>query len=96
MISLTEFLLFQLLLIVFVVVGYLLYNLIRKNRKLEKIVNEQNSYMLNLYETIKMIEVKIKEIDRNGLFHSDDDVGFFFQGVKAIQEQLSEYIKFMK
>jgi len=75
---------------------WLIRSLYLKNKKLENIVQNQNKYLTDMYETIKYTENRIKVIDQNGIFQGDDEIGFFFKAIKDIQEQLSEYIKFIK
>lgn len=90
------FLLIQLGVIILGLGVYLVMNLIKKNKKLEDIVQKQNQYLEQMYETIKYTENRIKQIDTAGIFQGDDEVGFFFTAMKQLQEQLSEYIKFIK
>ena len=47
--------------------------------------------MINLSNTITFSEQKIKEIDSKGTFTSDDEVGYFFQQLKYLQEQLNNF-----
>ena len=68
----------------------------KKVEKLESMIDVQEKYIIDFYELIKQSEVKIKEIDSKQLFQSDDEVGFFFNNLKTIQEALSDYIKFIK
>lgn len=75
---------------------WLIRSLYLKNKKLEEIVLKQNSYLEQMYEVIKYTESRIKQIDANGTFQGDDEVGFFFKAIKDVQENLSEYIKFIK
>jgi len=83
-------------LIVIGVVGWVIWNLLKKAEKLEEMINIQEKYILEFYDLIKQSEIKIKEIDSQQLFQSDDEVGFFFKNLKDIQEALSDYIKFIK
>ena len=78
------------------VVGYIIWNLMKKVEKLESMIDVQEKYITDFYELVKQSEVKIKEIDSKQLFQSDDEVGFFFNNLKTIQEALSDYIKFIK
>lgn len=78
------------------IIGYIIWNLLRKVEKLENTINIQEKYILEFYDLIKTSEDKIKEIDSKQLFQSDDEVGFFFTNLKTIQEALSDYIKFIK
>jgi len=34
---------------------------------------------------------KIKEIDSKQIFQSDDEIGWFFKGIKEIQDLINEY-----
>jgi len=78
------------------IVGYVIWNLLKKVETLETNINLQEKYILDFYDLVKQSELKIKEIDSKQLFQSDDEVGFFFTNLKTIQEALSDYIKFIK
>jgi hypothetical protein len=78
------------------IVGYIIWNLLKKVEKLEKQIGIQETYILEFYDLVKTSEIKIREIDNKQLFQSDDEVGFFFTNLKTIQEALSDYIKFIK
>ena len=78
------------------VVGYVIWNLMKKVEKLESMIDVQERYITDFYDLVKQSELKIKEIDSKQLFQSDDEVGFFFNNLKTIQEALSDYIKFIK
>jgi hypothetical protein len=78
------------------IIGYIIWNLLKKVEKLEEMIGIQEKYITDFYDLVKQSEQKIKEIDANQLFQSDDEVGFFFKNLKTIQEALSDYIKFVK
>ena len=82
--------------IFFGVIGYVIWNLMKKAEKLEKMIEVQEKYITEFYDLVKQSEVKIKEIDEKQLFQSDDEIGFFFTNIKVIQDALSDYIKFVK
>jgi hypothetical protein len=86
----------NLILIFLGVIGYVIWNLMKKAEKLEKIIEVQEKYITEFYDLVKQSEVKIKEIDDKQLFQSDDEIGFFFTNIKIIQDALSDYIKFVK
>jgi uncharacterized membrane protein YukC len=67
------------------------YNLLRKNEKCEDIIKSYESYMVNFSNVIKFSEKKLQEIDHNGTFESDDEIGFFFKQIKFLQEQLNGF-----
>lgn len=84
------------IILIMIVIGYVIWNLLKKVEKLEEIINTQEEYITNFYDLVKQSELRIKEIDSKQLFQSDDEVGFFFDNLKTIQETLSDYIKFIK
>ncbi len=86
----------NIVIILTLVIGYIIWNLMKKVEKLESMIDIQEKYIMDFYDLVKQSEIKIKEIDSNQLFQSDDEVGFFFQNLKTIQEALSDYIKFIK
>lgn len=91
-----ELVLINLGVVIFFVLAYIFWNLLRKVEKLESIIEIQEKYITDFYNLVKQSELKIKEIDSKQLFQSDDEVGFFFTNIKNIQEALSDYIKFIK
>jgi hypothetical protein len=45
-----------------------------------------------LSRVIEVSDEKLKAVDARGTFSSDDEVGFFFQQIKGLQEILNEFI----
>jgi uncharacterized membrane protein YraQ (UPF0718 family) len=82
--------------IIALIIGYIIWNLMKKVEKLETQISVQETYILEFYDLVKTSEMKIREIDNKQLFQSDDEVGFFFTNLKTIQEALSDYVKFIK
>ena len=74
-----------------VVLGYTTFNLLRKNEKQEDILMGYMTYLNKFSEIIVYSDKKLKEIDDKGSFESDDEVGFFFQSLKAMQEILNTF-----
>jgi len=74
-----------------VVLGYTTFNLLRKNEKQEDILRGYMTYLNKFSEIIDYSHKKLKEIDAKGSFESDDEVGFFFQQLKALQEMLDTF-----
>ena len=103
MINIWLFLGIQFGLIIGGVIFWLIRSLIIKNKNYEKalkerdeIIRKQTEYLLSIYESVNLAEKKIKEIDTSGLFQSDDEVGWYFNLLKAIQSQLFEYVKYIQ
>ena len=46
--------------------------------------------ILNINNTIESIKHQLKLIDDKGHFEADDEVGFFFDGIKLLGKQLEE------
>jgi glutaredoxin-related protein len=55
-----------------------------------KRINNYEIIILNINDTIENIKHQLKLIDDKGHFESDDEVGFFFDGIKQLGEQLEE------
>jgi len=88
--------LINVIVIILGIIGYVIWNLMKKSEKLENIITVQEKYITEFYDLVKQSEAKIKEIDANQTFQSDDEIGFFFTNIRTIQEALSDYIKFVK
>lgn len=78
--------------IMVVILGYTTYNLLRKNEKQEDVLMGYLEYLDRLSRVIEVSDKKLKEVDSRGTFESDDEVGFFFQQIKGLQEILNEFI----
>jgi len=74
-----------------VVLGYTTFNLLRKIEKQEDIVSSYLTYLDRISRVIEVSDNKLKTIDAKGTFSSDDEVGFFFQQIKGLQDILNEF-----
>ena len=78
--------LFEILFVVFIFIGLLssviLFYSLKRINSLENIIIE-------FQKIIEYSSEKIKKIDNSGHFESDDEVGFFFQQLKDLQELLN-------
>ena len=63
---------------------FIIRNLIQKNEILEDFIAKQS-------EAINMCDQRLKDIDNKNIFYADDEIGWFFQEVKKIQEALNEF-----
>jgi hypothetical protein len=77
--------------IMVVILGYTTINLLVKNEKTEDIIISQQKYISSISEIIQNSEKRIKEIDEKEIFKSDDEIGWFFNELKKIQNILSQY-----
>jgi hypothetical protein len=67
------------------------YLLVRKNNRLEQLVNEQQQYIDAISIIIEDSANTIKELDNRGAFEADDEVGTFFRNLKGIQDVLNQF-----
>jgi hypothetical protein len=74
-----------------VVLLYTTINLLRKNERAEDIVVGYLIYLDQISKVIEASDEKLKKIDQKESFKSDDEIGFFFEQVKKIQEILNEF-----
>ena len=80
-----------LLVILVGVLGYTTFNLLKKNEKQEDILASYLQYMDQLSKIIEHSDERLKKIDAKGTFKSDDEVGWFFEQIKVIQERLNNF-----
>ena len=73
-----------LLTIITTILGFALFNLLRKNESLEDFITKQS-------DAINSCNERVKQIDTRGTFSADDEIGWFFEEVKKIQEALNEF-----
>ena len=67
------------------------YLLVKKNNRLEQLVNEQQQYIDAISIIIEDSANTIKELDNKGAFEADDEVGTFFRNLKGIQDVLDQF-----
>lgn len=83
--------LITLLIIAVITLGFTTYNLLRKNEKQEDVLAAYLLYMDNLSKIIEHSDKRLKKIDTKGTFESDDEIGWFFEQIKVIQERLNNF-----
>jgi len=74
-----------------IILGFTTFNLLKKLEKSEDILAGYLDYLDKLSKTIEISDKKLKELDDKGMFKSDDEIGFFFESVKKIQEILNDF-----
>jgi len=72
------------LIITVTILSFALFNLLKKNESLEDFITKQS-------EAINQCGQRLKEVDRKNIFYADDEIGWFFEEVKKIQEALNEF-----
>ena len=74
-----------------VILGFTTINLLRKNERAEDIVVGYLVYLEKISKVIEISDEKLKKIDYKGSFRSDNEIGFFFEQIKKIQEILNDF-----
>ena len=77
--------------IIILVLLVALRNLLIKVEKYEDITVEQADYMNNISNLVKDSQKPLKNLDERGVFQSDDEVGYFFDNLKKVQENFDQY-----
>jgi hypothetical protein len=75
------------------VVGWIIYNLYRKNVKLENTVITQANFIAGLQSMIGESEKAVKGLDDKIWLESDKELQQVFFNLKAIQEGLNQFNK---
>lgn len=75
-----------------VILGIAIRNLLLKNERYEDITVAQQDYLLRISELIKDSKMHLQKLDDKGVFQSDDEVGYFFEQMKKVQEELDRYM----
>ena len=74
-----------------VIFGYTTFNLLRKNENSEDVITSQDKFINDMDQYVIDSEKRLKEIDEKGSFKSDDEIGWFFDEIKKIQNGLSQF-----
>ena len=71
--------------------GYTTFNLLRKNEQAEDIIISQREFINKMDEHISFSEKRLQQIDEKGTFKSDDEIGWFFNEIKKLQNAISQF-----
>ena len=74
-----------------IVLGFAVFNLMKKNEQQEDILVEYMKYLNKLSKAIEVSDMRLKKLDAQGRFKSDDEIGFFFKTVMTIQDLLNGF-----
>ena len=72
-----------------IVIG--VFFLIRRNSALEKAIVEQRQYIDAISIIVANSDAKLRELDIQGAFEADDEVGTFFTNLREIQNIISDF-----
>ena len=87
----TLYIIVSILVTIVIVLLYVTRNLLMKNEKDEDLVEGYRVFILRFQQQVKESDKRIKEIDSKGTFKSDDEVGYFFNELKKIQDSLTNF-----
>lgn len=76
---------------VLTIVGWIIYNLYRKNVKLEQTVLNQVTFINALQQMISESDKALKALDDKIWLESDKELQTVFHNLKAIQEGLNQF-----
>jgi len=74
-----------------VILSYTTFNLLRKIEKCEDMIIQYDEYTSEFNKQIRITDERLKKIDEKGTFKSDDEIGWFFDQIKVIQEGISRF-----
>ena len=78
--------------ILIIILGIALRNLLVKVERYEDVTVNQTSYLQNISNLITDSQKHLNSLDERGVFKSDDEVGYFFEQLKKVQEELNRYM----
>tara|TARA_Y100000361_G_C11096578_1_gene309431 strand:+ start:365 stop:637 length:273 start_codon:yes stop_codon:yes gene_type:complete len=70
---------------------YVIWNLNSKVIIYEEQIEEYETWIDSFTDTVEDVDKKLKDIDSKGTFEADDEVGTFFQTLKILMSQITEY-----
>jgi|TARA_B100001094_G_C17957781_1_gene683859 hypothetical protein len=75
---------------------YILRNLLVKVEKYEDSVDLLQNTITAIQSTIEDSQKHLNELDKRGVFQSDDEVGYFFEQLKEVQSELDRFTNAQK
>ena len=80
------------LVVIFIISVVAIRNLLIKVEKYEDVTADQAEYLQNISNLIADSQKHLKSLDERGVFQSDDEVGYFFEQMKNVQNELDRYM----
>tara|TARA_B110000977_G_scaffold135430_2_gene172287 strand:- start:2433 stop:2732 length:300 start_codon:yes stop_codon:yes gene_type:complete len=78
--------------ILVIVLGVAIRNLLMKVERYEDVTVNQTEYLQNISDLILDSQKHLEDLDKREVFKSDDEVGYFFEQLKKVQEELDRYM----
>jgi hypothetical protein len=76
---------------VLTVLGYVIFNLFQKNKKLEKIVIDQQMFINDCVANYKQIDLLADKIDKTMWVQSDPEFLGLMEEIKSLQATIKQY-----
>jgi peptidoglycan hydrolase CwlO-like protein len=73
------------------IIGYIIFNLFNKNVKLEKIINNQSSFIKNVLSLADNIDKTAQKIDSTMWVSADPELKIMFEDIKTMQENIKQF-----
>ena len=86
-----EIIIISVLSLLVVVLGFTTFNLLNKTEKYEDLAKYYAELFIQIDSFIELSNKRIQEIDEKGSFRSDDEIGWFFEQIKYIQEVFNKF-----
>ena len=74
-----------------IVLGYTTWNVMRKVERYEDDIVKYDEYVNKLSNIISRTDKALSKLDDKGFFKTDDEIGFFFDSVKRLQNEISKF-----
>lgn len=74
-------------------IGYVIWNLYNKNKKLERMVVNQQIFIDNIHDCMKEINVAANQIDSKIWVQSDPEFLSLMENVKVMQTRINQFIE---
>lgn len=71
---------------------YVNFNLYKKYSQLEETAIDNQNFILSMRNRVLAHRSYLRQLDRNGSFEADDEVGFFFKELKQIINDVAIYL----
>jgi hypothetical protein len=81
---------------ILIILVYILRNLLVKVEKYEDSVDLLQNTITAIQSIIEDSQKHLNELDKRGVFQSDDEVGYFFEQLKEVQTELDRFTNAQK
>jgi len=79
------------LIIIIIIEAIVIRRKMAQNDKYEEILRTYEKWIEQFALTVESIDEELNRLDADGVFRSDDEVGFFFQAIYSILKRLFDY-----